>query len=278
MRFFDTHAHLDALTGQDSPRKEEILADAWNSGVRAILVPGVSPVNWPVVVRSAAPNARGDSAPQLYCTLGIHPMELPNLAKNDVYSAIEQLSEHFQQSVPGLIGIGECGLDRRGCAQSADRIFQASVFREQLLVARRIGCPTVVHCVQAFGQLLEILAEIRPPPVIVHGYTGSAEIALELCRRGHAIGLGGILTHPSARKAKEAARKLPLEHIVLETDAPDQTPFGRRPLANEPAFLLDNAQALADIRGQSLAEIAEATFLNAVKILQIDAREPEIAG
>lgn len=146
------------------------------------------------------------------------------------------------------------------------------MFRGHLDLARATGFPMTIHCVHAHGPLLEMLLERATPPSAMHAFSGSAEVARRLVRAGHFVSFAGNLSQPGARKVVEAARVVPRDHLLIETDSPDQTPFVRRPRANEPAFVVDVARRLAEVRGESLDEVADCTRANACRLFEIDER------
>ncbi len=144
------------------------------------------------------------------------------------------------------------------------------MFRAQLDLARETGMPLTIHCVRAHGVMLELLRERPTPPSVMHAYSGSAEMARQLVDAGHYVSFAGNLTLPNARKVIEAARAVPSDRVLIETDAPDQTPTERRPRANEPAFVVDVAKRLAEIRGISLDCVADDTRANGCRVFHVD--------
>lgn len=169
-----------------------------------------------------------------------------------------------------LCAIGETGLDFVRSRDSDQRDHQVAVLRGHLDLARATGLPLTLHCVGAHGPMLEILLERATPPSVMHAYSGSAEHARRLARAGHYVSFAANLLRPNARKVIEAARAVPRERLLIETDAPDQTPPHRRPRANEPAFVVDVARTLAELRGESLDELADSTRANACRVFGID--------
>jgi TatD DNase family protein len=169
-----------------------------------------------------------------------------------------------------VVAIGECGLDFATSIEAgAPRARQVAVLRAHLAEARRRGLPLLLHCLYAHAVLLELLAEAPLPPSILHSWSGSAELAHRFCKLGHYISFAGSLTLPRARRPGESARAVPADRLLIETDSPDQTPFARRPLRNEPAFLPDIAAAVAAARGESFAAVAEQTTTNARRVLRL---------
>jgi TatD DNase family protein len=129
-----------------------------------------------------------------------------------------------------------------------------------------------MHCVQAHGPLLQMLRDSPAPPSVMHAYSGSAELARQFIAAGHYISFAGNVCLSNARKPIEAARAVPEDRLLIETDSPDQTPPDRRPADNEPAFIVDIAQRLASVRNVELSELARTTFANACQAFRITER------
>lgn len=203
-----------------------------------------------------------------HTALGIHPQVLPDLDSSRDDEACEQLRTRLDTT--SVVAIGECGLDFATSIEAgAPRARQVAVLRAHLAEARRRGLPLLLHCLYAHAVLLELLAEAPLPPSILHSWSGSAELAHRFCKLGHYISFAGSLTLPRARRPGESARAVPADRLLIETDSPDQTPFARRPLRNEPAFLPDIAAAVAAARGESFAAVAEQTTTNARRVLRL---------
>jgi len=245
----DTHCHLDF-----SPLVEQLellLDEARSVGITQWIVPAVHPDNWQKISTLCTHN------PDLRPAYGIHPAH-----------AAEVRAEHLQlldKIATRGIAIGEIGLDRT----SGNFEQQEALFREQLRIARRHGLPALIHCRQAIGRTLEILREeqAKDNGGIMHAFSGSVESALECIKLGFAISLSGTITQGNALRVQRLARELPLEHLVLETDAPGQTPACHPGSPNRPAWLLDTATALAATKKIQIEELAEATTTTARKII-----------
>ncbi|HEX9080221.1 MAG TPA: TatD family hydrolase [Desulfuromonadaceae bacterium] len=248
----DTHCHLD----QDifSARLPQVLEAARRAGVRRFVVPGVHPRDW----GRMAVTARSDDG--MFPAFGIHPMHA-DVADAAALSRLAALA-------PGSVAIGEIGLDP---AYPIPLEVQEQAFREQLRLALSLGLPVLVHCRRAFQRTLRILVEERAARVggIMHAFSGSVEMAREFIRLGFAISLSGAVTWPNALRPAKLARELPLECMVLETDAPDMAPHPFRGQPNQPAYLAEVAGMVARIRGISPREVARQTTRNAVTILSI---------
>jgi TatD DNase family protein len=249
---FDSHCHLDL-----EPIRSElpgIIKEANTAGVMGFVVPGVHPGGWAGIAALAADN------PQIFPAYGIHPMHAES-ATDQSLSSLSDFSKNGR-------AIGEIGLDPT-CQAPLD--LQKQAFREQLHVAVQLGLPVLIHCRRAFQTLLGILREEGAHQVggIMHAYSGSVEMACEFIRLGFAISISGSVTWINALKPLQVARELPLEHLVLETDAPDMTPACHRGAFNRPAWLPETARRVAEVREVSLEEVARITTGNASRILRL---------
>jgi TatD DNase family protein len=164
------------------------------------------------------------------------------------------------------VAIGEIGLDF--FIDNFDPIQQNALFIEQLKLAREFNLPVLLHSRRALDPVLKNLRKIKVNGGISHAFNGSREQAYELIKLGFKLGFGGTITYPRATRIRELATSLPLDSIVLETDAPDIQPaFINRGQPNKPEYLARIAQTLADLRGISLTTIAQATTENALRVL-----------
>ena len=248
----DSHCHLDL-----EPLRAglpQILQEAGAAGVTGFVVPGVHPDGWPGISAVAAEN------PEIFPAYGIHPMHAGCV--ND-----QALGRLLELSARG-VAIGETGLDP---AYTALLELQERAFREQLRVAVACGLPVLVHCRRTFQRVETILREERADRVggIMHAFSGSVEMAREFIRLGFAISISGTVTWNNAVKPLRLARELPLEHLVLETDAPDMTPQRYRGAFNRPAWITETALRVAEIRKISPEDVARVTSDNARRILRL---------
>ena len=270
MHLIDTHAHLDLPRFGDPRAQREAALRAQVADVVAVVIPGVEPASWDWMLATAA-RLRAE-APHVcfHTSFGIHPQVLPDLDPANDGEICAALAERVARPPAGMVAIGECGLDfAAGVVAGASRERQVAVLRAHFALARRTGLPLLLHCLHAHGPLLELLRGEPVPPSILHSWSGSAEMARHFCKLGHYLSFAGAITLPRARRPLESARAVPADRLLIETDSPDQTPYGRRPLRNEPAFLPDVAAALASARGVPLAEVAEVTTANARRLLAL---------
>ena len=250
---FDTHCHLDL-----EPLHSElphILEKANIAGVTGFVIPGVHPDGWPGIAALAAENR------QIFPAYGIHPLHAE--------SATDQALENLSTLSTKGIAIGEIGLDP---SYPIPLDLQEQTFRAQLQMAVSCGVPVLIHCRQAFQRLLGVMREENARQVggIMHAYSGSVEMAHDFIRLGFAIAISGTVTRHNAVKPLQVARGLPLQHLVLETDAPDMTPERYRGTFNRPAWITETAQRVAEIRGVSIEEVARITTDNARRVLRLN--------
>lgn len=254
--FIDTHCHLDdpAFAG----RLSLILDEARRAGVGRFIVPAVVPDAWPRISNIAMEHAG------VYPALGIHPMHA-NLCTDAVLSRLASLCGQ-------VVAIGEIGLDYQ--ISHPPREVQISAFRSQLRVAVTHGLPVLLHCRRAFQDMLEIMREEAAGRVagVMHAFSGSAETAAACIQLGLFISVAGPITWQKAVKPLGVVRQVPLESLLLETDAPDLAPEPHRGKANEPAFIIDIARKVAEIKGVSMEEVAEVTTRNAERLFQLNNR------
>lgn len=248
----DSHCHLDL-----EPLKSGLqlmLQEAGAAGVQGFVVPGVHPDGWPGISAVAAENCR------IFPAYGIHPMHAGCV--ND--QVLGQLVELAAQGV----AIGETGLDP---AYMVSMELQEVAFREQLRIAVTCGLPLLIHCRRAFQRVLKIMREERADQMggVMHAFSGSVEMAREFIRLGFAISISGTVTWNNAVKPLRVARELPLEHLVLETDAPDMTPERYRGDFNRPAWITETALRVAELREISLEDVARITTGNVRRILRL---------
>jgi TatD DNase family protein len=229
------------------------MQDATAVGVIGFVVPGVHPRGWAGIAAVA------DGHPQILPAFGIHPMH----ADSATAQALERLSA---LAITG-IAVGEIGLDP---AYPIALDLQEQAFREQLRIAVHHDLPVLIHCRRAFQRLLKIMREEDAHQVggIMHAFSGSVEMARDFIRLGFAIAISGTVTWNNAVKPLRVARELPLEHLVLETDAPDMTPQCHRGAFNHPAWITETALRVAEIRGISVEEVARMTTDNARRVLR----------
>jgi len=252
----DTHCHLDDTSL--APRLPAVIAAARLAGVMKFIIPGVSPAGWDDIALLAL---REEG---IFPAFGLHPMRA-TLCTPGVLADLADLADRL----PGAVAVGEIGLDYLYPDQPRDR--QQDAFRAQLRLAVEKGLPVLLHCRKAFRDLLVILREEGVERVggVMHAFSGSPEIARECMDLGLCIAVSGPVTYRNAVKPPELVRSIPLDRLLLETDAPDMTPEPYRGRPNEPAFLVETARKVAELKGMTMEEVARVTTANAERLFRI---------
>ena len=257
--WIDTHCHLDA--SEFSADRDAVVTRAQDAGVGQIVLPAVDVSNFDTVRRMA--HEHGYSY-----ALGIHPLAVGGADDGDLDRLREALDRH--RADPRLVAVGEIGLDRFVPGLDFERLERFCV--AQLQMARELGLPVVLHSRRAVDELAKHLRRIDVPGGIAHAFNGSRQQADVFLGQGCKLGFGGAMTFDRALRIRALARELPLDAIVLETDAPDIPPHWLYRTAqeraagqtsrNEPGELPRIAQALAELRGISLGALEEAVEAN----------------
>jgi TatD DNase family protein len=247
----DTHCHLDAA--EFDADRDEVAARAVAAGVSTIVVPSVERANFGAVASVCR------EFPQCRPAYGIHPMYVDRAREEDLDALRETLKRE------PAVAIGEIGLD--AFVEPRNDESQAWWYGSQLKVAREFDLPVLLHVRRAVDQILKELRRIPVPGGIAHAFNGSRQQADEFIKLGFKLGFGGAMTHPRATKLRDLAATLPLESIVLETDAPDIPPEWLNRQRNEPGQLPRIAAVLAELRGMDVGEVIAATSANAQAVL-----------
>lgn len=250
----DTHCHLD-VPRFDSDR-DLVLERAWQAGIEAMVVPAIGPDRWDGLLQWPRRDARVQVA------LGIHPQLLPEIPPADDDKHLARLDELLSRGV--ALAVGECGLD--GPSESGapmDR--QLAVFRAHVALARKHRLPLLVHCYRAHPHLQRFLKTDPIPEagLLLHSYSGSAELTPCYVEAGCHFSFAGPITFAGARRPLEALRLVPDDRLMAETDAPDQAPHPYRGQRSEPAYLPLVVDAMAAARGVSPAVMRLTTTQNA---------------
>ena len=270
MKLTDTHCHLD-LEQFDADR-DAVIQRAINAGVTRILVPSLTGTSSRVAVKLA------ESNPMLYAAVGVHPNE----AESWDGQTISALKELAAQSLK-VAAIGEIGLDYYW--NKSPREEQISILKEQLNLAAELELPVIIHSREkedaeqgtCSEDLIKILEEwvsglrsrneaLEQRTGVLHSFSGSIETAKRAIDLGFYIGVTGPITYKNAEKKRQVIGNLPLERLLIETDAPYLTPEPYRGKRNEPAFVLHIADKIAEIQSRGTQEIAAATTENAARL------------
>lgn len=253
---FDSHAHYNDSKFAGS--RDDLLNTLFSKNVGAIVNASVSPED------SRRSLELSEAYAQVFAAVGIHPSDIDKVGILDTaISEIEALASHRK-----AVAIGEIGLDYYW--EPFDKDKQKAFFTAQLELARKLNKPVVIHDRDAHGDTHEILKKYTDVKAVLHSFSGSAEWAKELVRDGRYISFSGVVTFKNARKTVEAAKSVPLERILIETDAPYLAPTPLRGSINNSGNLIYAANVLADIKGITADEIIDITFENACRFFNID--------
>jgi TatD DNase family protein len=257
MNIIDTHCHLDAAEFETD--REQVLKEAIACGISTVVIPAVTPDNFAHVA------ALSQQYPQCCYALGIHPMYVDHIKPSDVTKLSALVTETMAQENK-LVAIGEIGLDFYVTKQNKET--QEYFFSEQLNIAKAHDLPVILHVRGAIDDVLKHLRRTKVKGGIAHAFNGSMQQAEAFTDLGFKLGFGGAMTYSRALKIRELAKNLPLEAIVLETDAPDMPPaWLEKKERNNPKELLLIAETLADLRGIPVAQIIEITRKNSLYVL-----------
>ncbi|WP_062063420.1 TatD family hydrolase [Cellvibrio sp. OA-2007] len=269
MRFFDSHCHFD-FAEFNADR-----ASLWHAcrdlGVTHLVMPGVAPEQWHTAAQLCG------QYEGLYYAVGIHPhwieqqlwfarnaaglLDMP-MQEKIITLMHEALLQSYREGKTHCVAIGECGLDKRIATPMA---LQEQLLNIHIDMANQCDKPLIVHCVHAHNEMIALLKKNKPQAGgVIHGFSGSYDIAQQYVGLGFYLGVGGTITYERAQKTRAAVTKIPLEYLLLETDAPDMPLQGKQGRRNSPEYIPQVAQVLADLRGTSIDEIAVATSCNAM--------------
>lgn len=253
---FDTHAHLN--DEQFNEDLELVIARAKHEGVANMVVVGF---DRPTIQRAME---LAERYPFIYACIGWHPVDAIDMTDEDL-QWIEELSANKK-----VVALGEMGLDYHWDKSPKD--VQKEVLRKQIRLAKKVKLPIVIHNREATADIMAILKEEGAEEVggIMHCFSGSPEIAKECVKMNFYISLGGTVTFKNAKKPKEVAAEIPLDHLLIETDCPYLAPHPYRGKRNEPGYVKLVAEQIAEIKGIAFDEVAEVTSQNAKKLFDIN--------
>lgn len=249
----DTHSHINCI---EEFTIDEIITNAESNGVKKIILPAAYPSDIDVVFDIA------NKYENVYGLLGVHPSEVKDW--ND--SLIDKIKKYAENQK--IVGIGEIGLDYYWDKSFND--LQKEVFIKQIKLANELNLPISIHDREAHKDTYDILKEYnKNSQIIMHCFSGSVEFAKECVKEGWYIALGGVVTFKNAIKMKEVAKNIPIEKLLLETDAPYLTPVPYRGKTNQPAYVKYVAEEIAKLRDTSFEEIDKITTQNAERVFNI---------
>lgn len=243
----DSHCHL--ADKQFSVDLDEVLKRAEEAGVEKIIAIADDMDESEKCLKLA------EKYEQIFCTVGVHPHVSRQWAEDSNQKLIDMI-----QSSNKVKAVGEIGLDYY--YDHSPRDVQREVSRHQLTLAKELGLPAVIHCREAIKDLKDIINEVDPPSLVLHCCTEKWEDVSSLIERGYFLSFTGISTYPKSDDIREVIRRCPLQQMMIETDAPYLAPEPHRGKRNEPAYVVEVARLLADLKKKPLTEIDAVTTAN----------------
>lgn len=251
---FDSHAHYDDESFNED--RENIIKEIRENGVINVLNCGAS-------MEGARESFKlANKYDFFYAAVGIHPENAYELTKEN-YEEIKEMTKN-----PKVRAIGEIGLDYYW-EENPPREKQKEVFRKQMEIARELDMPVVIHDRDAHGDTLEIIKEFPEVKGVVHCFSGSVEFARECLKLGYYIGFTGVITFKNSKKIVEVAKEVPLDRILVETDAPYMAPTPNRGKRNRSDYIKFIIEKIAEVKELSVKEVSDATIENAENLLKI---------
>ncbi len=252
MKLIDSHCHIDFPEfAQDF---EEVIANASLVGVEQFVIPGVQASQWQSLIEFCNDN------PSCHYALGIHPYFLDSFQEKDL-ALLEKL---LQKQC--AVAVGECGID-----SNVDNILlQQQIFESQVALANKFKKPIIIHHRKSHHLIMQSFKKVKPKyGGVIHAFSGSLQDAKKYVQLGFKLGIGGVITYERAKKTRSVVARVPLEHLVLETDSPDMPLSGRQGERNEPKYMPEVLKHLSRLKGLPPKHVAEQTYLNAKYLFSI---------
>jgi TatD DNase family protein len=249
----DTHSHINFDEYKEN--FDNFLSDIKNSGVSNVIIPGVDPSTFDEIISYC------EKYNMLYGAIGVHPSEY----KTYTDSAEKQIIKHLKH--PKIVAMGEIGLDYHWEPETKEE--QKFLLNKQLKIAQEMQVPVIIHDREAHEDCIEILQHYKLKDVIFHCFSGDKNFAKKCIDNGYYIAIGGVVTFKNAFDLKEAAKYVPSDKLLLETDAPYLAPVPFRGKLNSPVYLKYIAQEIANLRNTDVNEIMEQTTINSKKVFGI---------
>lgn len=250
---FDTHTHLDDEKFDND--RDEIISSLKEEGISLLVNIGAD------LKSSEASIKLAEKYDFIYASVGVHPCDTKDLTIDDL-NTLEKMAQHEK-----VVAIGEIGLDYYW--DEPEREIQKEWFLKQLLLAKKLNMPYIVHDRDAHADTLEIIKKADYTNGVMHCFSGSAEMAQEVIKMGMYVSLSGTVTFKNAKKAQEVANIVPLDKLLIETDSPYLTPEPFRGKRNNSAYVRYTAEKIAELRGLSFEELARITMENGKRFYNI---------
>ena len=261
MKYFDSHAHYydERFESELSEGVDELIDALLRDSTSYIVNIGTSPATSRLAIEQAQRHEN------MYTAIGIHPSDTRFLS--DIDAELRDIEELILDPASKCVCLGEIGLDYH--YEDTDKEKQMEYFERQMLLAEKLGLPVCIHDREAHGDVMEVIRRHPNVKGILHSFSGSAEMALELVKLGYYISFSGTLTFTNAKKPREVAAVLPRDKVLIETDCPYLTPHPHRGKINHSGYLSYTNATLAGIFGVSEEECARITEENARRVFKL---------
>ncbi|MFA0440465.1 hypothetical protein BCU70_08070 [Vibrio sp. 10N.286.49.C2] len=261
----DTHCHLDLVAKHtDLPA---VISEARLAGVKAMIVPGIDENNWSTVTHLA------QQYDDVYYALGYHPAFLDTLAEHSIAKLDAQVTAALEGSNK-CVAIGECGLDFYTIvgmeSVEALKSQQKQLLKEHIFIANAHQLPVILHCRKAHQDMVALLRQCPPKHGgVIHGFSGSYQQAMDYVNLGISIGVGGVISYERAKKTRETISRLPIECLLIETDAPDMPLSGYQGRINKPKMIKLTLSTLIMLRSESAQTVTSQVLINSKSLFSI---------
>tara|TARA_R110001583_G_scaffold26533_5_gene95515 strand:+ start:13281 stop:14087 length:807 start_codon:yes stop_codon:yes gene_type:complete len=264
--FIDSHCHFNF----DCFKEEQdlLLSALTDVDINKLIIPGTDAKRWPeIIALIEQQTALTTQKNKLYFALGIHPHFLDDFEGCHLVQLKQLLIKSLKQPNNRCVALGEIGLDKLITTEMA---LQEEIFLAQLAIAQELKLPVILHVVKTQSRVLQLLKKINfSYGGVYHAFSGSEEIANEFIKLGFKLGIGGVITYPSAKKTRHTLSQLPLTSFVLETDAPDMPIYQQSTRYNSPLNLKIIFESLCEIRKESTQVVAQQIYENTKAIFSI---------
>lgn len=249
-QMIDTHSHINFEDYKEN--FEQVLKDIKENEVQKVIIPGVEPSTFDEIITYC------DKYEMIYGAIGIHPSEFQTY-NSTIEKEIYNLIEHKK-----IVAIGEIGLDYHYGSDTKEE--QKEIFNKQLKIAEKVQLPVIIHDREAHEDAFNIIQNYKLKDVIFHCFSGNIDFAKKCVEKGYYIAIGGVVTFKNAKELKEVAANIPLENLLLETDAPYLAPVPFRGKTNSPAYLKYVAEEIAKLKQIDVEDVKVKTTENAKRI------------
>lgn len=247
----DSHCHFDFAAFEKE--RANIWQRCQTLGIKKLIIPGTEPAQWLKAKKLST------QLPGVYSSCGLHPWWIQDNANAPLSHLLQ---DFIQQHQP--IAVGECGIDKHIAITETQ---QADIFAEQIRIACEFNLPLIVHVRDSHNAVIRLLKQYKPKRGgVIHAFSGSLEIARTYWQLGFYLGVGGVITYPRAQKTRTTLKAMPIEALLLETDAPDMPLYDNQGANNSPEYLPLVAEALAQLRDEPLDKIVSQTTFNSEQL------------